>query len=303
MDGGYASNHDLGHIIAGLPWSRHYSWRISLNQRRLRTAKGHSAEIGGTVGARWSYVKKCVAEYRNGGPLDDDFEHIAALLDRRNATLKSSMAALAADFGHAGPKLNADAVFQLAAVDLFVEKAQAVLSARARRMSRAGTLASCSSVAALASLSVYIILHAGSPPAEGPLDRNTLILRIVTAISLGAVVLVAVKYLIALARSFFHESVTLLSRRHALRFGRMYVYLNNGEVDLKELRKAFDWNRGGDSSFLDIKPEEIGKTPWSIVAKSLGDAVEKGVEKGVEKFGDKLDPKQAQKEGGATARS
>lgn len=244
------------------------------------------------MGYRWNYVKKCVAEYRNGGPLDDDFDHIAALLERRNSTLRTSMAALSKDFEHAGPKLKAEAVFQLAAVDLFVEKAQAVLSARARRMSRAGILASCCSVAALASLSVYIVLHASAPPGDHPLDRNTLILRIVTAISLGAVVLVAVKYLVALARSFFHESVTLLSRRHALRFGRMYVYLNNGEVDLKELRRAFDWNRGGDSSFLDIKPDEIGKTPWSIVAKSLGDAVEKGVEKGVEKIGSKLDARQ-----------
>lgn len=174
-------------------------------------------------------------------------------------------------------------MLQLAAVDLFVEKAQAVLSARARRMSRAGISASLTAVVALAALSTYIVLHANAIPNGAPLDRNTLILRIVTSISLGAVVLVAVKYLISLARSFFHESVTLLSRRHALRFGRMYLYLCGGNVDLKELRKAFDWNRGGDSSFLDIKPEELAKTPWSIVAKGLGDAVEKGVEKSTEK--------------------
>jgi hypothetical protein len=104
-----------------------------------------------------------------------------------------------------------------------------------------------------------------------------LILHIVSAISLGAIVLVAVKYMVALARSFFHESVTLLSRRHALRFGRMYLYLNQEDVELGHLREAFDWNIGGDSSFLDIKPGEIGQTPYSVLAKGLADAIEKAI--------------------------
>jgi len=89
---------------------------------------------------------------------------------------------------------------------------------------------------------------------------------------------VAVKYMIALARSFFHESVTLLSRRHALRFGRMYLYLNPKDSALENLLPAFDWNRGGDSSFLDIKPGEIGQTPYSVLAKSVGEAAIKALE-------------------------
>lgn len=68
----------------------------------------------------------------------------------------------------------------------------------------------------------------------------------------------------------------------------MYLYLCDGDVDLKELRRAFDWNRGGDSSFLDIKPEDLAKTPWSIIARSVGDAVEKGVEKSTEKVLDRF---------------
>ena len=235
---------------------------------------------------------KCVRVLHNGGPLDEDFDHIATVLQSRNETLNKSMGDLTSSFGANGPNLTHNAVFQLAAVDLFVEKAQAVLTARARRMSRAGTAASLTAVAALAALSIYIVQHASAIPADREIGRNELILRIVSAISLGAVVLVAVKYLIALARSFFHEGVTLLSRRHALRFGRMYVYLQRGEMDVKELRKAFDWNRGGDSSFLDIKPDEIGKTPWSVLAKSVGDAVEKGFEKGTGSIAKKVDGQQ-----------
>ena len=258
----------------------------------LTRVVGGVVTMGLDVRAARRWVKARVYWLWNGGPPDDDFDHIASLLKKRNRTLETAMADLTKAFGTAGTTMDAKVVFQLAAVDLFVEKAQAVLTARARRMSRAGLAASSVAVAALTSLSFYIVTHAGEMADGQNLDLNTLILRIVTAISLGAVVLVAVKYLISLARSFFHESVTLLSRRHALRFGRMYLYLNAsdsaGEIDLKELRKAFDWNRGGDSSFLDIKPEEIGKTPWSVLAKGLGDSLEKGIEKGIEKASEQI---------------
>jgi hypothetical protein len=210
----------------------------------------------------------------NGGSLDDDFDTIAYLLERRTGTLKTAMEKLQqispSTFGD-----NQNLLFRLASVDLFVEKAQAVLTARARRMSRAGTLVSLAAIAALGGLSWYIAYHAGKVPKD--LSRNELILRIVSAISLGAIVIVAVRYMVALARSFFHESVTLLSRRHALRFGRMYLYLNHEDVKLEDLREAFDWNRGGDSSFLDIRPNEISQTPYGAIAKSVSDAISKGV--------------------------
>ncbi|WP_395310833.1 hypothetical protein V4U86_08585 [Mycobacterium sp. AMU20-3851] len=263
---------------------------MDLNRERVKEC---ASACGARIKSGWARTYKWLRVVSNGGPLDEDFGHIATLLQSRNKTLNDSMGDLAKAFGTGGPKLADDALFQLAAVDLFVEKAQAVLTARARRMSRAGVLASLTAVTALAVLAVYIVQHASVVPEGADLTRNELILRIVSAISLGAVVLVAVKYLIALARSFFHESVTLLSRRHALRFGRMYVYLNHGAMDVKELRKAFDWNRGGESSFLDIKPEEIGKTPWSTLSKSVGDAVEKGFERGTETLAKKLEDKKS----------
>ncbi|MGY2876361.1 hypothetical protein ACVW00_003551 [Marmoricola sp. URHA0025 HA25] len=209
-----------------------------------------------------------------GGPLDDDFGRIAALLDLRTDALIHAMEKLESS----APEHFADreTLFRLAAVDLFVEKAQAVLTARARRMSRAGAAASFAAVLALLGLSLYIAFH--TTRERDVLTTNELVIRVVSAISLGAIVLVAVKYMIALARSFFHESVTLLSRRHALRFGRMYLYLNPKDVKLDHLREAFDWNRGGESSFLDIKPGEIGQTPYSALAVSVGEAVAKAIE-------------------------
>jgi len=209
-----------------------------------------------------------------GGPLDDDFERISNLLDLRTDALVKAMQKLE----ESAPDHFADreTLFRLAAVDLFVEKAQAVLTARARRMSRAGAAASFLAVLGLVFLGLYIAFHTTQKPQN--LSTNDVVIRVVSAISLGAIVLVGVKYLIALARSFFHESVTLLSRRHALRFGRMYLYLNPKDVKLDHLQNAFDWNRGGESSFLDIKPSEIGQTPYSALAVGVGEAVAKAIE-------------------------
>jgi hypothetical protein len=217
--------------------------------------------------------------WRRSG-LDDDFGEINQLLAQRSESLKLAIEHLEG-LGSSILKDEPETVFRLAAADLFVEKAQAVLTGRARRMSAAGVVTSGFAIAFLIGLGIYIARHTATTPND--LGRNSLILRVVSAISLGAIVLVAVKYLIALSRSFFHESVSLLSRRHALRFGRLYVYLNRGDVDLTHLQEAFDWNRGGDSSFLDIKPSEIGTTPWSQFAKSLGESAGKAFDAQLEK--------------------
>ncbi len=217
-----------------------------------------------------------VARVWNGGALDDDFFRIAETLDLRTETLVHAMVQL----DDAAPGMFDDRrheLFRLATVDLFVEKAQAVLTARARRMSRAGLLSSSVAVVMLGLLAWYVADNGRDRLPD--LGRNELILRIVSAIGLAAIVLVAVKYLVALARSFFHESLTLLSRRHALRFGRMYLYLNPSDVQLDNLLEAFDWNRGGDSSFLDIKPGDIGQTPYTLIAQGMSDALDKLIDR------------------------
>ncbi|WP_300682008.1 hypothetical protein [Nocardioides sp.] len=211
-------------------------------------------------------------------PTHFEFGEIDQALRLRTESLVTASKQLAERFP--AKALDPDVVFRLAAVDLFVEKAQRVLGKRAARMSIAGTMASAAAVLAVGALSYYIAVHAASPPPT--IGRNELILRVVSAISLGGVVLVAVKYFVALARSFFHESVTLLSRRHALRFGRMYLYLNPTDVTLEHLKDAFDWNRGGESSFLDIRPGEIGQTPYTAIAQAIGDAMGAAFAKGFE---------------------
>ena len=177
------------------------------------------------------------------------------------------------------PALEGDSLFRLAVVDLFVEKAQKVLTKRAIYMMLEGMFASLSAVIALSVLGVVIGLHLYAKPHD--LSDTQLIAQVVGAISLGAIVLVAVKYFIALARSFFHEAMVLLARRHALRFGRMYMYLNPSERRLDILSEAFNWNQVADSSFLDIKPSDIGQTPYSALASGIGQAAAKAFDKEV----------------------
>lgn len=214
----------------------------------------------------WKYVTRAHREER-------DFARIAATLKCRTDALVEAQGRLQESMPDR--VTNEDLLFRLAAVDLFVEKAQRVLTSRARQMVWAGVAATATSVLVLGTLVLYLATRAN---VSADLSTNQMIVHVVAAISLGGVVLVAVKWLVALARSFFHESVILLARRHALRFGRMYVYMNPAEVELDQLREAFDWNRGGESSFLDIKPGEIGQTPWSAFALALGEGIGRGVD-------------------------
>lgn len=77
------------------------------------------------------------------------------------------------------------------------------------------------------------------------------------ALSFGGFVLAAVYFLASLSRAFFHESTVLYNRRHALRFGRLAVYLEDGSPDRDILERIFRWNEEFSSAFKDIKPEAM----------------------------------------------
>jgi len=196
-----------------------------------------------------------------------DLEHVISLLPLRETALKQACAELTAV--HSG--LNSDQLFSLAATDLFVEKAQLVLSRRAWRLFAAGVLAVLSSVGLLAA-AVFIITRQLGNPID-PLvvqSPNALILRVFQAVALSAFILVGVKWLIALARNFFHEALSLLERRHALRYGRLYVYLRRGDVSDKGLKDFFQWNKETRTSFLDIKPEVLAETLLHKAVEGIG---------------------------------
>ena len=89
---------------------------------------------------------------------------------------------------------------------------------------------------------------------------QNLILKLFSTLGVTAYIYVSVKLLISLSRSFFHEGLSLFERRHALRFGRMYLYLKKGVVSEKWLETFFQWNKETKTSFLDMKPEVVTET-------------------------------------------
>lgn len=150
-------------------------------------------------------------------------------------------------------------LLNLAATDVFVEKAQHRLTTRAKKFMWWGGITG--GVAVLTLLCAASLLLA-TPPDKllgGKTDVYHLIAAVIRAISIGGFVGGAVYFLGGLSSALIHEAVVLLNRRHALRFGRLSVYLQGGKVDPAMLHDLFRWNDEFSSAFKTIKPEEIRK--------------------------------------------
>lgn len=199
-----------------------------------------------------------------GRPDAENLEAVSGILPLRTKVLTKA----AADLKAVGTELTPSELFALASTDMFVEKAQLALTRRSDRLYRAGTISITATFGILISAAIFLFIQI-SRPIDSKISNNELILRVFQATALSAYVLVAVKYLVALARSFFHESSSLRERRHALRFGRMYVYLQKGRVSLEELQGAFQWNKESTTSFLDMNPGEIAETLLHRIVEAL----------------------------------
>ena len=151
-------------------------------------------------------------------------------------------------------------VFRLAATDLFVERAQFVLAQRARSMWRAGVVSTVSAVALLIGLAAFLVWRAEAISST-TLSGNDLALGLVEMLATAAIVFFAVRYLIKLSRSFFHENVSIVAKQHGLGFGRLYVYTNPDSVRLKDLQDAFGLDLESTPIFLDVQVARRPPTP------------------------------------------
>jgi hypothetical protein len=152
-------------------------------------------------------------DFRHWPALDKDLVERVKRLKDHSKELKSS------ELGRANP-------FQLAATDIFVEKAQIHLTQRAKLNAYLG--------GALAFLCLLVVAAAviGLAKVDGlryVADWSHVVVFALRGAAIAGLVGGAVYFLASLSRAFFHESTTLFNRRHALRFGRMYIYLKYGE--------------------------------------------------------------------------
>ncbi|MFZ1684619.1 MAG: hypothetical protein WAU88_10890 [Candidatus Zixiibacteriota bacterium] len=178
--------------------------------------------------------------------------------------------------------------YKVAATDVFVEKAQKAITDRAVRYHRLGGFTATLTVVLMACACVYLWETSREFTSSFvDFQPNQTILMVLRMLTVGALLGGTLYFLISIARAFLHEGTALYSLRHALRFGRLYVYLKGGQIkDIDELEKAFRWNDSVHTAFVDIKPDKATKSFAQLVSeigieaiKATGTAAEAVAEK------------------------
>lgn len=165
-------------------------------------------------------------------------------------------------------------LFRLAATDVFVEKAQYHLTKRG--VVNYSIAAFCLLLTIVIAI-LFLLWVSGIFPHDAQffnyLDIPTgpLILLILQKLAITSVFLAGIYLTASFGRAFLHEGTILFSRRHSLRFGRLYVYLCDGKISSDDLFKAFGWNIVQTTAFSKVRPEFVTKG----IVSQLGDALEK----------------------------
>ena len=178
-----------------------------------------------------------------------------------------------------------DAVnYRLAITDLFVEKAQYHLESRAKRYRNLGFVMYALAVsifAAGAALAVWRMLESDQVmrAAQAAVTPPTLVMeystqawidflrRFVLAFTgYGFIVLTAVA-LVRGARACLDQRERLLTKRHSLRQGRLYLHLTGGHVTIDEMERAFNWNHEQYNAFTNMPTDT--KAPWGSVVEEI----------------------------------
>lgn len=166
---------------------------------------------------------------------------------------------------------------KLVATDVFVEKAQFKLTQRAELSLKLAKscLALCAAIAGgfLWWVSAGPLADPALLPKPG--ESAYWIYVILRTLTVGAVFLAGIYITSSLAKGFLSEWSMLMNRRHALRFGRLTVYLKDAKVSVEELTDAFGWNLNPQSNFRSFSPEHVTKGiigQMTGAAKDLADA-------------------------------
>lgn len=102
--------------------------------------------------------------------------------------------------------------------------------------------------------------------------------------ALGMVVLVGVSRM-RYGKVMIEQAERLLERRHALRQGRLFVHLNDGNLSIKEIEAAFNWNVSEPNAFSHLPTE--AQAPWGTVVKEFMQKFPDLVKSGIETFSKK----------------
>jgi hypothetical protein len=157
---------------------------------------------------------------------------------------------------------------KLAATDIFVEKAQKILTTRGKWLYFFGTTTAALAAATLMA-TAWHIYHLNPlellqiDKSKDHVSAEYLTILILKSTTAGALIASVAYWLASLSRALLHEATVLYSRRHSLRFGRLFVYLMSDSMTREDLEKVFNWNAEFSTAFKDIQPENLTKSPTS----------------------------------------
>lgn len=169
---------------------------------------------------------------------------------------------------------------EIAAVDVFVEKAQQKLTIRAKRLIYFG-LFSIFMVIFFASMTFYYIdshdiskfMKSIKESGVGiqevnsnlSIDGYVLTMWIARSATLSALGFVGIFTFLWLSRALLHEAFLLYHRRHCLRFGRLYMYVKYSRsseiknLTIDEMEQAFFWHHDVQTAIKDIDVNQLPK--------------------------------------------
>lgn len=270
---------------SGNGWTKNVE-EIEDIRRRAYSASlaGESREIEALIDQRYWLLRKTIEHWRTA--LCKDFAPPG------NGARAETTTSAPVDAKRAFPEL----VFDLAVVDLFVEKAQQKLTERATKHRREAGLYLIGALAILGLLAALLIGRTWLPElpraaaASDPWSQT--IQSILLTSGIAGVFFGAVYLFVMLARASFHEATILLNRRHSVRLGRLLMYLKltsastahelqelKREMSSSEMESIFSWNLQSSTAFRDIKGEAATSTLLGQVLQT--------VQKGLEAFGRK----------------
>lgn len=179
-------------------------------------------------------------------------------------------------------------VWQLATIDVFVEKAQHFLTVRSDKQEFYGIIAMVVTIFTMLFAFCLAYIHFGEPPLNvAPEEPKIDFIHFLEFVTILAPIFGIAYFSTSLARAFFHEATILRNRRHSVRLGRLLLHLKVSSarsaeglakiiegLDITEVERSFGWNLETSTAFKDINPEAMttGLIPQLITAvRTLSD--------------------------------
>lgn len=205
-----------------------------------------------------------------------------------------------------------DRALTLAATDVFVEKAQKRITKRAKLFFVLGFLSVAFFVLILW-IPTYYMLHMTVPqmigidqadglyvlfkkdtsdflsqspaaPVVAPPEAIDSLAKVngyvfglvvLKSIAIAGLVAALAYFLASLGKSFFHEGIVLMNRRHSMRFGRLMMYIYKGDMTNEKVDEVFKWNYDFDTSFRSLDVKALSGTFWGKLAEVVKSSIDK----------------------------